>query len=510
LYGVAYATPINFSDDGKYVVYRGSDGSYYFAECTTPGDFRTRSTFSTPYRGDYIIGLFGDSSSGYGAFDHTGHILLFERGYSTFPTKVLMSDLVDDTVTGVIHNNCYIIQTRIIDRTCFISKSVDQGLRGWYNVTPIPFVDSISSYSSGAFRGVFSDTRMVYVLDAYNDNSRAWSYYIFLANYQIVDDKLSLSVVSYKKLSNYYSNLERNMVQTFSGDGKYAYFWDENQQIRRIKFLSPFDSLESYTIEGPWDLKAEITTSYTSEGAGWIQFSHDGYCCRFNKTVEDGSMRKYVRILYTLSVPWDLSSRVKVDEYEDYAPLHLLYDYPDKVTYYVGYNFLVLSKGIYQSDISSFNLTSPPEKAWKKPTRVYISLESNPDRCLWQDEDISDKLQNTTTNYFEFSDTRQDLLVPGDKLIVNGNETTVSAVTIESNVYKVTVPDQGSTITSVVIPARTQLQTLQERQLDTSNPDFIVSKYQPVTKSGRALRVKVEGDTDTEVSKIQVDLWTAE
>jgi len=84
---------------------------------------------------------------------------------------------------------------------------------------------------------------------------------------------------------------------------------------------------------------------------------------------------------------------------------------------------------LYKIDISSFNLTNPPTKAWKEPTKVYVALESNSDRCLWKDEDISDKIQNATTSSFEFQDIRRDLVKAEDSLIINGNNVKVNEVT---------------------------------------------------------------------------------
>jgi len=82
-----------------------------------------------------------------------------------------------------------------------------------------------------------------------------------------------------------------------------------------------------------------------------------------------------------------------------------------------------------EADISSFSLTTPPKKAWKKPTKVYVAMESNPDRCLYFDEDISDKIQNATTNSFEFVDSRKELVKNNDELVVNGKNVNVSNVT---------------------------------------------------------------------------------
>jgi len=166
--------------------------------------------------------------------------------------------------------------------------------------------------------------------------------------------------------------------------------------------------------------------------------------------------------------------------------------------------------GFYEVDISSFGFTSPPEKAWRNPIEVYALLEQNRDRCLFQDDDISDKIQNATNSYFEFKDERSDLVVTGDKLIINGNRVAVENVVVSNvestNLYKITVSEQDSVITSVVIPSRLTVQTISHRQLD-SNDDFFISKYSSVEKIGRELRVGIKGIDMTEVSKIQVDLW---
>jgi len=159
----------------------------------------------------------------------------------------------------------------------------------------------------------------------------------------------------------------------------------------------------------------------------------------------------------------------------------------------------------YTADISSFALVQIPIKAWKKPVDAYVSMETNPDRCLYEDEDISSKIHNATTSYFEFNDTRTNLLITGDKIIINGNEVTISNVAISGNTYQVTVPEQTSTITSVIIPSRLTAQTVSERQVIDN--DYIQTTFKSVVKDGRALRVRIDGTKDTNVSKIQVDLW---
>jgi len=78
-----------------------------------------------------------------------------------------------------------------------------------------------------------------------------------------------------------------------------------------------------------------------------------------------------------------------------------------------------------------------------------------------------------------------------------------------SIVYQITVPEQSSAITSVIIPQRTRLQTLQYRTY-LSDQDVIKSRYQAVNKKGRAMRVKLEGIEDTYVNDFKVDLWAGE
>jgi hypothetical protein len=136
-------------------------------------------------------------------------------------------------------------------------------------------------------------------------------------------------------------------------------------------------------------------------------------------------------------------------------------------------------------------------------------MESNPDRCIWQNETLT--ISNATSNSFQFTDTRADLLMPGDKIIVNGNEVLVTDVSYDSstNTYTITIDDIGETITSVVIPSRSQSQILESISLDSTLTDYLDIKYQPVSKQGRALRFKVTGNTNLELSRIQIDLWTS-
>jgi len=102
---------------------------------------------------------------------------------------------------------------------------------------------------------------------------------------------------------------------------------------------------------------------------------------------------------------------------------------------------------LYKVNISSFNLTNPPEKAWKEPTKVYVAMESTPDRCLWKDEDLSDQILNSTTDSIEVVDSRKNIILPKDIIIIDSDkEIEVENVTLTDSTQILDIFGDGSCI----------------------------------------------------------------
>ena len=196
-----------------------------------------------------------------------------------------------------------------------------------------------------------------------------------------------------------------------------------------------------YTLTTPWDISTAKYTgkSFTCEvdRLEGLFFKPDG-AIMYSTDFFHGKIYQY-----ELSTPWDISTAkytgksLDISDQDEYASG--IFFRPDGVMFYVVGHF----SGVYQYklaslviDISSFNLTSKPEKAFKEPVKVYVSFEKNKDRCLCKDEDISSKIKNATTNSFEFVDNRKNILETGDDLICNGENVKVSKVEAEGgNVF---------------------------------------------------------------------------
>jgi len=108
---------------------------------------------------------------------------------------------------------------------------------------------------------------------------------------------------------------------------------------------------------------------------------------------------------------------------------------------------VLYNEKLYKLNISSLNITNPPEKAWKEPTKVYVVMETTPDRCLWEDEDLSDQIVNSTTDSIEVVDSRKNIILPKDIIIIDSNkEVEVENVTSSDSTQVLDIFGDGSCI----------------------------------------------------------------
>jgi len=154
-------------------------------------------------------------------------------------------------------------------------------------------------------------------------------------------------------------------------------------------------------------------------------------------------------------------------------------------------------------DISPAGLSDTPIGVYEKMPKVYLGIESNADRLIWEDEELT--IYGADQKSFKFDDTRVDLIKVGDKIKVNGNYVYVVDVQKSGNTYTVTIPKQNSTITQVIIPARLTKLNYAWISLDSSGSGQI--QFRSIEKPGRSLRFKLLGTHGTVVNNIQINLW---
>ena len=240
-------------------------------------------------------------------------------------------------------------------------------------------------------------------------------------------------------------------ISTASYTGKSIYIGDETLHPEKL-FFKPDGTIlivsgqggnvYQYTLSTPWDITtASYTGKYTTvkgTTTTGIYIKPDG---SIMYTIDYGNSKIYQ---YRLSTPWDISTTSytskSFDTSSQESHLEDIFFKPDgTIMYIIGHSNKVYQYSLqsqYTTNISSFNLTSKPEKAFKEPVKVYVSFEKNKDRCLCKDEDISSKIKNATTNSFEFVDDRKNILENGDNLICNGENVKVSKVEVEGgNVF---------------------------------------------------------------------------
>tara|TARA_R100001460_G_scaffold107311_1_gene155876 strand:- start:259 stop:1521 length:1263 start_codon:yes stop_codon:yes gene_type:complete len=155
-------------------------------------------------------------------------------------------------------------------------------------------------------------------------------------------------------------------------------------------------------------------------------------------------------------------------------------------------------------DISSFNLTIPPTKAFFNQTpTVSIHLEEDANRILLKDEDLT-KVSSTTTEFVGTS-SRTGLIKTGDSVVLDST-TTVTLTNVAETAsggnrqYTCTFATQSSAPTTLTIQDRSTPLVLDTESFDNINDEFDLT-FRDVSKRARAVAYKIVADNNVDIKE---------
>jgi hypothetical protein len=155
-------------------------------------------------------------------------------------------------------------------------------------------------------------------------------------------------------------------------------------------------------------------------------------------------------------------------------------------------------------DISSFNLTIPPTKAFfNQPPTVSIHLEEDANRILLKDEDLT-RVSSTTTEFVGTS-SRTGLIQTGDSVVLDST-TTVTLTNVTETAsgsnrqYTCTFATQSSAPTTLTIQDRSTPLVLDTESFDNVNDEFDLT-FRDVSKRARAVAYKIVADDDVNIKE---------
>ena len=200
---------------------------------------------------------------------------------------------------------------------------------------------------------------------------------------------------------------------------------------------------------------------------------------------------------------------------------------------------------IYQTDISSLNLSAKPKRVYIQTNpAIYISKTFNqdtsqPDWVSYQ-ANLKEKLKEISIDTTQTTTTQlvtTDDIALNDKLILYNNSDGIKEITVtqdnliydvENDVVKVDISSlnltqpptkcfKNPTKISIAFGEDVNTNTYQPQEVEKRefNPtDNTITttfkRFYDVDKAGRQFKVKLEGYCDTEVNELKVNLWTQE
>ena len=200
---------------------------------------------------------------------------------------------------------------------------------------------------------------------------------------------------------------------------------------------------------------------------------------------------------------------------------------------------------IYQTDISSLNLSAKPKRVYIQTNpAIYISKTFNqdtsqPDWVSYQ-ANLKEKLKEISIDTTQTTTTQlvtTDDIALNDKLILYNNSDGIKEITVtqdnltydvENDVVKVDISSlnltqpptkcfKNPTKISIAFGEDVNTNTYQPQEVEkrefNSTDNAITTtfkRFYDVDKAGRQFKVKLEGYCDTEVNELKVNLWTQE